>query len=167
MSKPETLPPSPARLFPQRAFTPLSPSLSVTSQIDESALELAVRAGFRLVICNRPDGEEAGQLASTVLAQRAELLGIDFLSIPVRPGRFPEQAVVAFRKAVAGAGGPVLAYCRSGTRSASLAALATPDKTDPERSIRAIEAAGYDLSQVRAWLNRPEKEPGAIAGSGS
>lgn len=166
MSVPEVLAPPHAQAVAARPFTSLSPSLSVAAQIDETTLEQAVRAGFRLVICNRPDGEEAGQPSSASLARRAEALGIGFLRIPVRPGLFPDGDVAAFHAAVAGAGGPVLAYCRTGTRSASLAALSTLDAADPDRSIRAIETAGYDLSRVRAWLNRPEGEPQPIAGSG-
>lgn len=152
---------------PEAPFTPLFPGLSIAAQIDVEILERAARTGFRLVICNRPDGEEAAQPAAESLRRRAESLGIGFVHLPIRPGHFPDRDVAAFRAAVAGAGGCVLAYCRSGTRSASLAALARRDAFDLEASFRTAEEAGYDLSRVRAWLGKAGCAAPPLDGSGS
>ena len=106
----------------------------------------AAAQGFRLVINNRPDGEAPGQPSSAQMEAAARAAGLDYRHIPVVGGPSPTQ-VEAVREAVAGAEGPVLAFCRSGTRS--IVAWARGEAQagrEPDELIAAGRNAGYDLS---------------------
>jgi sulfide:quinone oxidoreductase len=101
-------------------MTRLDARLSVSPQIRPDELEEVQRQGFRMVINNRPDGEEAGQPTSAELRAAANRLGLGYRHIPVAPGAFTAQEASAFSTALREAGGPVLAFCRTGTRSTTL-----------------------------------------------
>ena len=124
-------------------------NFSVAPQIGAGDLAGAARAGFRLVINNRPDGEVSGQPTNAEMAAAAKAAGLDYIYIPVRGGPTPDQ-VEAVAAAVSEADGPVLAFCRSGTRSIvtwSLGQAALRART-PEELVRLGADAGYDLSGV-------------------
>jgi uncharacterized protein (TIGR01244 family) len=109
----------------------------------------AAKDGFVLVINNRPDGEVPDQPASAEMAAAAKAAGLAYVHIPVRGGPTPDQ-VEAVAEAVAGAQGPVLAFCRSGTRSIitwSLGQAASGTRPRDEL-VRLGADAGYDLSGV-------------------
>ena len=106
--------------------------------------------GIRLIVNNRPDGEEPAQPTSAEIEAAAGAAGLDYRHIPIAGG-FPAVAVEAM--ALALDQGPVLAFCRSGTRSTFLWALARARRGAPaEESVAAAAAAGYDLRPIRAWL---------------
>ncbi|HEY0147390.1 MAG TPA: TIGR01244 family sulfur transferase [Allosphingosinicella sp.] len=108
--------------------------------------------GVTTIVNNRPDGEEPGQPTSDVIEAAAKAAGIDYRHIPVAGGiSLPQVAQMA--DALAQAQGPVLAFCRSGTRSTYLWALARARLgDDAEALFEKAAAAGYDLSPVRAFL---------------
>lgn len=101
-------------------LTRLDPKLSVSPQVRPGDLEEAARRGFRMVINNRPDGEEPGQPASAELRTAAGRLGLAYRYIPVAPAGLTGQDAVAFAGALREADGPVLAFCRTGARSTKL-----------------------------------------------
>ena len=102
---------------------------------------------------NRPDGEEAGQPDAAAMRAAATEAGMEFHHIPVSGGAFPDEAIAAFGALRCTAPGKVLAYCRSGTRSITLDALANPEGLDPATLIATAKAAGYDLSALAPRLN--------------
>ena len=108
----------------------------------------AAAEGFVLVINNRPDGEDPSQPSGAAIEAAARAAGMDYLHVPVRGGPTPDQ-VQAVREAVEAARGPVLAFCRSGTRSIVTwsigRALAGEDR---ETLVDQGRGAGYDLSGV-------------------
>ncbi|HEY7809975.1 MAG TPA: TIGR01244 family sulfur transferase [Allosphingosinicella sp.] len=108
--------------------------------------------GVAMIVNNRPDGEEPGQPASDQIAAAAEAAGVAYRHIPVAGGiSLPQVAQMA--DALADAKGPVLAFCRSGTRSTYLWALARARLgDDAEELVGKAAAAGYDLTPVRAFL---------------
>ena len=115
------------------------------ADIDEAAAQ-----GIRLIVNNRPDGEEPGQPASAEIEAAARATGIAYRHIPIAGG-FPPEQVEAMAQALEQ--GPVLAFCRSGTRSTFLWALARAKRGAPaEESVAAAAAAGYDLRPIRGWL---------------
>ena len=73
-----------------------------------------------MVVNNRPDGEEPGQPASAEMRAAAGRLGLGYRYIPVAPGSLTEQDAAAFASALREAGGPILAFCRTGARSTKL-----------------------------------------------
>jgi uncharacterized protein (TIGR01244 family) len=122
---------------------------AVAPQLDPGDMAEAAARGFKLVINNRPDGEAPDQPASAEMARAAHEAGLDYIHIPVVGG--PQRGQVdAVREAAKGAGGPVLAYCRSGTRSIVTWSLgqALAGERPPEELIRLGRQAGYDLSSV-------------------
>jgi len=130
----------------------ITPLLSVSPQIAEADLELLAARGFRAIVNNRPDGEAADQPAGAVIAAAAQRRGLDYRAVPVVPGQIGEEDVAAFARALAEAKGPVLAYCRTGTRSISLWALSEAERRAPDDILAAASAAGYDLSALRPRL---------------
>lgn len=128
--------------------------ISVASQITPEDIPALAAAGFSYVINNRPDDEEPGQPAGAAIARAAAEAGLGYAAIPVTPGGFSGQQVEAMSKALAEADGPVLAFCRSGTRSCNLWALAAAyEGGEPEELIEKAAAAGYDISSIRRLLD--------------
>src|ERR1700761_6506648 len=97
-------------------FRKVTDTFSVAPQIALDDVARAAAQGFKLIINNRPDGEAPDQPASAQVEAAARAAGLDYLYIPVSGGPTPAQ-VEAERVALAAADGPVLAFCRSGTRS--------------------------------------------------
>jgi uncharacterized protein (TIGR01244 family) len=127
--------------------------ISVSPQIDPADVTELAAQGFVAVINNRPDGEEAGQPEGAAVALVAETLGLAYTAIPISQG-FSHAQIDAMRAALDAAQGPVLAFCRSGTRSCNLWALAEAKAGgDPETITAKAHAAGYDLSSIRPVLD--------------
>ena len=124
-------------------------------QIEPTDVEEARQRGFALIVNNRPDDESPGQPRDEEIAAAVAAAGLAYRAIPVTPGGFDRGHVDAMTKALQEAGGPVLAFCRSGTRSTLLWALAEAGRG---RSVEAIAAdaagAGYDIAPVRALMER-------------
>lgn len=123
-------------------------------QISLAELEEAEAQGVKLLICNRPDDEEPGQLSVAEIEAAAVRLGMRLAHIPITHAGFSGAQVSAMREALDGADGKVLAYCRSGTRSTLLWALSEADRgRDPGEIATAAQAAGYDVGPVRAAMD--------------
>lgn len=129
-------------------FRTVTDSFSVAPQVSEVDMARAAAEGFVLVINNRPDGEDPSQPSSADIESAVRAAGMDYLHVPVRGGPTQEQ-VDAVKTAVDAAGGKVLAFCRSGTRSIVTwsigQALAGEDR---ETLVAQGRTAGYDLSGV-------------------
>lgn len=135
-------------------FRQLSDHVLASPQIALADLVEAKALGVTDVICNRPDGEEAGQLAAGDVEAAATELGLGFTWIPVTGTGFSQPQVEAMRTALDGAAGKVLAYCRSGTRSTLLWSLAESAKgIDPTQTAAVAAAAGYDVTPVRPAMD--------------
>lgn len=98
----------------------LSSNLSVSPQISVADIPALKQSGFRSVICNRPDGEEPGQTSFAEIEAAAGAAGLRAYYLPVISGGVEPKDAAAFGQALAELPGPVLAYCRSGARSAAL-----------------------------------------------
>jgi uncharacterized protein (TIGR01244 family) len=128
----------------------VTPTFAVAPQLPPEAMAEAAALGFNLVINNRPDGEEADQPSDQAMGAAAAAAGLGYLYVPVRGGPTPEQ-VKAVKAAIDKAEGPVLAFCRSGTRSIITWSLGQAGAGADRGSLVAMAAdAGYDLSSVLA-----------------
>jgi len=135
-------------------FRTLDPSISVFGQIEPEDVAAAKEQGFTAIINNRPDNEQPGQVAGAEIEAAAKAAGLDYVAIPVDHSGFAEWQVVAMADALGQASGPVLAFCRSGTRSTFLWALARHRLGDDGEALIAKAAgAGYDLSPIRSVLS--------------
>lgn len=130
----------------------------VAPQVTAEVLTNARAEGIRLVLCNRPDGEEPSQPSHEDVREWAEAEGLGFHYLPISGMLHDEQ--VDHVKALLEEGTPFLAYCASGTRSTFLWAAASAARgKSPEAIIAAAGAAGYDLSALRARLQSLASRP--------
>lgn len=126
----------------------VTPDLAVSPQIAPEEIAAVKAAGFASIVCNRPDGESFDQPAFAEVEAAAQAAGLATLFLPVAGGGMTQAHVDAMAQAWPDLPKPVLAYCRSGTRSITLWALSQRDQVDRDVVIAAARNAGYDLSQV-------------------
>ena len=132
----------------------LSESVLVSGQIEPRDVAGFAAGGITTIVNNRPDGEEPGQPRGADIEAEARAAGLDYRHIPISGG-FSNDAVEAMGAALNEAKGDVLLYCKSGTRSAYLWALAcAADGAEPEELVSAAAQAGYDLRRILPWLRR-------------
>lgn len=125
----------------------------------EDVAEAQVR-GFALIVNNRPEGEAPEQVPGEEIEAAAKSAGMQYRAIPVTHAGFSEDQVRAMTAAIEEAPGPVLAYCRSGTRSTLLWALAQAARgDDPDAIASRAAAAGYDVSPVRSLIDMLAARP--------
>jgi uncharacterized protein (TIGR01244 family) len=126
-------------------FRRVTETFAVSPQIQVEDVARAAAEGFALIINNRPDEEAPDQPSGAQIAAAAEKAGIAYLHLPVIGGPTRQQAEATY-SAVHEAGGPVLAFCRSGTRSINTWALGEALAGEPRETLIAAAAqAGYDL----------------------
>lgn len=132
----------------------LTPSYAVSPQIDPADMAAIRAAGYTTVIDNRPDHEIPGELQTETMRQAAQEAGLAFVVNPVVGGQITMDNVTAQGEAIAGASGPVLAYCASGNRSSIVWALSQAG-TQPTDDLIAIPARfGYQLEHLRPTLEQ-------------
>ena len=140
--------------FASPMFIRIDDDISVAGQLEPGDIAAAAAQGFRMVVNNRPDGEAPGQPSGAAIAQAAEAAGLRYVAIPVAGG-FSMPQVEAMAAALAEAGGPVLAFCRSGTRSTNLWALAAASRGgDPQAIVAAAASGGYDIGALLPTLRQ-------------
>ncbi|MCX7358804.1 MAG: TIGR01244 family sulfur transferase [Alphaproteobacteria bacterium] len=135
-------------------FKRVTPDFAVAAQLGTDDIARAAAEGFKTIIVNRPDNETPGQPSADEIKSAADAAGLEFRSIPFS-GLPPAPAVVMeTAEALDEAKGPVLAYCRSGTRSITAWALAQAlaGSHTPDEIIALAQKAGYDLSGARGAL---------------
>jgi uncharacterized protein (TIGR01244 family) len=88
-------------------------------QIQPDELRLIAEAGYKGLVCARPDDEDPGQPSFADIAEVAERFGLKAFHIPVS-GPLTEGQLIRFEQALAETDGPILGYCRSGGRAGSL-----------------------------------------------
>lgn len=132
-------------------FIRLTETLAVAAQIDPADCALAAAQGFTGIVNNRPDGEAPGQPTAAAMRAAATAAGLRYADIPVDHSGFAMAQVEAMATELGA--GRVLAFCRSGTRSAHLWALAEAHRgADPDTLVAAAAAAGYDLAPLLPML---------------
>lgn len=133
----------------------VTPRFAVAPQLTEADFAEIAAAGFQSVINNRPDGEAADQVADDKARKLAEAAGLHYQAIPFAGPPGPDQ-IEATVKALAALPGPVLAYCRSGTRSITAWALAQAKAKarGSDEIIGLAQKAGYDLAALKSRLDQ-------------
>jgi uncharacterized protein (TIGR01244 family) len=125
----------------------------IAGQIDPAEIAEMVAGGVTMIVNNRPDGEDPGQPSSAEIEQAAHAAGIHYRHVPVGSSGLSQDQVQAMADAMEATGGTTLAFCRSGTRSIYLWALArTGAGADVEDVARKAAEAGYDLTPIRPYL---------------
>lgn len=134
-------------------FRRLTDTMLASPQIAAPDVVEARSMGIATIVNNRPEGESDDQTPGEVIEAAAREAGIEYRAIPVTHAGFSEAQVDAMLEALETASGPVLAYCRTGTRSTLLWSLAQAKAgRDPDELAATATAAGYDVSPVRPLL---------------
>jgi len=126
----------------------LSDTVTVAPQIAVAEVAHLAQQGYKLIINNRPDHEDAGQPTGADIAEEARRHGVIYQAIPITAATLSRADVEAFRRAVAGSPGPVLAYCRTGTRCCLVWSLgeALAGQGDPRALVDAAAAKGFNIA---------------------
>ncbi len=135
-------------------FRKITENVLVSPQLALEDVAAAAAAGVAMIVNNRPDGEDPDAPQGADIGAAAAAAGLNYVAIPIGHSGFSEPQVDAMIGALEQAEGPILAYCRSGTRSTFLWALAAAKQgEDPETITRAAMQAGYDIGPVRAMVD--------------
>lgn len=135
-------------------FRQITDNISVSQQLVLADVAVAAAAGVVMIINNRPDGEDPSTPQGDEIAAAAAAAGLNYVAIPIGHSGFSEPQVDAMIAALEQAEGPILAYCRSGTRSTLLWALAEAKQGgDPGMIARAAAQAGYDVGPIRPMID--------------
>ena len=135
-------------------FRKVTDGVFASPQIGLDEVAEAKDLGVTLVINNRPEGESDDQIPGPEIEAAARAAGVDYRALPRTPPRVSEGQVNALAEALAASDGPVLAYCRSGTRSTLLWALAEASRGgDPEAISASAAQAGYDIASIRPLVD--------------
>ena len=130
----------------------LDEKTSVSGQIQPADVAGLKASGVTMIICNRPDDEEPGQPLAREVQHAAEAEGLEFRHVPIIRGIGPAD-VDSMKEALDAAPGKLLAYCRTGNRSALTWAVARRGQgASIEEIQRAVAGAGFDLSPVEHLL---------------
>ncbi len=135
-------------------FRKIDDQFLAAPQIAMSDIADAQALGVTTIINNRPDGEEPSAAQGAEIEAAVVAAGMNYVAIPVTHAGFSGPQVAAMVTALETADGPVLAYCRSGTRSTLLWALARTQMGDDKASLQSRAAnGGYDLSSIDALID--------------
>ncbi len=137
----------------------INATLSVSQQILAQDLQGIADQGYRAVICNRPDGEGADQPTFEEIEAAAKAVGLVARYVPVIAGKVQDSDADAFSVAMDELPKPVLAYCRTGTRSATLWSLSKAKTLSVADILAATKAAGYDMAGVVRRIVNGGKTP--------
>ena len=142
-------------------FKRLTDSMFVAGQLTPDDIATARDAGFTGIVNNRPDGEAADQPTGAEIEAAANAAGIAYRAVPVGSAGFSMPQVEAMSEAT-GASAKTLAFCRTGTRSTLLWAMAqAKEGRDPDEIARDAAQAGYDIAPVRTTLDMLAGKAGA------
>ena len=132
----------------------ISPFLSVSPQIYTAHIERIASLGFRTIINNRPDKEKANQPLAVDLAAEADRHGLIFINQWVLSGKVTIENSTDFADELERAEGPVLAYCRSGTRCTMLWAYSEARHRELDEILSFALSIGYDLKKYRELMEQ-------------
>ena len=137
----------------------ITDEVSVAPQLLPEEMAEVAAQGFRAIICNRPDGEAADQPTFEEVEAAAKAAGLQTRFLPIVSGKVRDEDAEDFGRALIELPGPVLAYCRTGTRSATLWSLSQAKHREPAAILAATKAAGYDMAGVVRRIVNGGKTP--------
>jgi len=140
-------------------FRKINEDITVSPQITRDDVAGIAAAGYRAIICNRPDGEGADQQSFEEIEAAAKQHGLEARYMPVVSGKVEDSSADEFGRALRTLPGPVFAYCRTGTRSATLWSLSQAKTMQPAEILMAARNAGYDMAGVVRRIVNGGKTP--------
>lgn len=127
---------------------------AVSGQIRIKDIPELAQAGYTAIVNNRPDGEVFLQPSAKAISTAAAQAKIDSFHLPVAGPDISEAKVRMLQKVLADSRGPVLAFCRSGSRSLILWSIGEVlDGRMTKENLTSFGAErGFDLSRAVGWL---------------
>jgi uncharacterized protein (TIGR01244 family) len=133
----------------------LAPGVTAAGALSRDDIEALAASGVKTIINNRPDGEDPGQLPAGEAAKLCAERGIAYIHIPFVNATLTAAQVAAFAQALKNATGPVVAHCRSGTRSTMIWALTRlKEGADPVALVALGARNGVDIAALTALAAR-------------
>ena len=132
----------------------LSPRFAVSEQLCAEDMPAIAGAGIKTVICNRPDAEIPAEQHHHVLSAAAKAAGLNFEVLELTMQTMTPQNVARQHALMQDSEGPVLAYCRTGTRCSVVWALTQAGTMSTDDILAAANAAGYDISRIAPTLDQ-------------
>ena len=131
----------------------LGDNVMVSGQVAPDEVAGLAEQGITVLVNNRPDGEEPGQPGAGEIEDAAAAAGVSYRFVPILRGIGPAD-VEEMQKALKEAeGGKLLAFCRSGTRSALALALARREEgASAEEVVQTLNQAGFDHGPIAHLL---------------
>ena len=129
-------------------YANVTQQLSISPQVLVEDIEEIQTAGFKSIICNRPDGEGVDQPNFAEIEAKALSLGLSCAYQPVVSGKITPDDAITFEANLQKLDAPVLAYCRTGTRCITLWAMTATKTLSYEAILSISQKAGYDLSET-------------------
>jgi uncharacterized protein (TIGR01244 family) len=131
----------------------LDPKIWVSGQIKPEEMAGLAAAGVTMIVNNRPDYEDEGQPTSADIEAAAKAQSLDYRHIPIWRGLGPAE-IKDMGEAIDAAGdGKILAFCRSGNRSALASALAQRERgMDRVEVEQRLAAVGVDPAPIQHLL---------------
>lgn len=136
----------------------LTNNLFVSEQISLEDVRLAAEAGIKTIVCNRPENEDQNQIPFSKIETEANSLGISTVAVPVVGGSISDDDVTKFTSVLNSSSRPILAYCRTGTRSTILWGLSRSGKIPLSEVLEKAAKAGYDISSIKPRFVEPSFE---------
>ena len=133
------------------SYMKLTDTVAVAGQISAEQVGEIAAAGFRVLVNNRPDGEDAGQPSGAEIEAAALAAGLEYHHLPVTGMNFPGPDVERMAQLLDDSSRPVFAFCRTGTRCTNLWVV-TREEDSREEAIRHARALGFDLSMAARVL---------------
>ena len=130
----------------------ITDNISVSPQIESDDIPAILKAGFRSVMCNRPDGEEPGQCCYDDVAKAAVAAGLEVHWLPIVTSAITVEDITEFRAALDEMQKPLLAYCRTGTRCTMMWTIALFKEMQAQEILDLTSKAGYDMSGLLQQL---------------
>ena len=133
------------------SYMKLTDTVAVAGQISAEQVGEIAAAGFRVLVNNRPDGEDAGQPSGAEIEAAALAAGLEYHHLPVTGMNFPGPDVERMAQLLDDSSRPVFAFCRTGTRCTNLWVV-TREEDSRDEAIRHARALGFDLSMAARAL---------------
>jgi uncharacterized protein (TIGR01244 family) len=133
----------------------LAPGVTAAGALTRDNIEALAAAGTKVIVNNRPDGEDPGQLAAEEARELCEARGIAYHHIPFVAATLTREHIDAFAAVLKSAAGPLVAHCRSGTRSTMIWALTrVREGADPVALVALGQRNGVDIVALTALAAR-------------
>ncbi|WP_170362573.1 MULTISPECIES: TIGR01244 family sulfur transferase [Ruegeria] len=133
---------------------PITPRYAVSPQISVEDVPAIADAGFVKVICNRPNVEVPADMQSDAIGDAVRAAGMEYEVLELTHQTMTPENVALQRELAESCGGPVLAYCASGTRCSVVWALGQCDRMSADDILNATTKAGYTLDNLRPILEQ-------------